>query len=188
MYPPQMVDYEEDQSLLSASDHVSKAQSGKYEYRRNTDYDTSYYHIYKGDRRAGRMDIQHFDDEGYDDYEPTQHKVALLQMAKGHGAAAMTALGIAQNRAAAEHNKLTPDTSLSPFSSRLVQNAQRRGLVTESRESGVSNYTTHMIPSDPMPPNQYRPGRRLNTEEVDAGRQTIRQMLGRGKPKSRPEQ
>lgn len=167
---------------MAASDHVSQAQSGKYEFRRNTDYDATYYRIYKGDMHVGSMDISHLDDDAYDEHEgsPYVNKVSLLHMAKGHAAAGMTALGIAQNRAAEYGSKLSPDASLSHYSSRVVRNAQNRGLVTEDRPNEVTNTMTHMIPK---PANPYRLGHPLNTEEVSAGRQTIRQTLKRGRPK-----
>ena len=72
---------------MAASDHVSQAQSGKYQFRRNTDYDSTYYHVYKGDMQVGKMEISHMDDDEYDDHEGTPYinKVSLLHMAKGHG-------------------------------------------------------------------------------------------------------
>ena len=168
---------------MAASDHVSQAQSGKYQFRRNTDYDSTYYHVYKGDMQVGKMEISHMDDDEYDDHEGTPYinKVSLLHMAKGHGVAAMTALGIAQNRAAEYGSKLTPDASLSHYSSRLVKNLQGRGLVTDDRPNWVSNTMTHAVAS-PYPESSYRPGYRLNTEEVHAGRQTIRGMLKGSRP------
>lgn len=166
---------------MAASDHVSQAQSGKYQYRRNTDYDSTYYHVYKGDMHVGKMEISHMDDEGYDDHEgsPYINKVSLLHMAKGHGLAGMTALGIAQNRAAEYGSKLTPDASLSRYSAPLVQKLQGRGFVTEGRPTEVTNTMSHMIP---RPANPYRPGYALRTDEVNEGRQTIRGMMKRSKP------
>lgn len=171
---------------MSASDHVSQAQSGRYQFHREDDFGETHYRIYRDDRRVGRMTISHGDDDDWDEYsggygQSREHKVALLQMVKGHSAAGMLALGVAHNVASDEGVKLTHDSSLSHYSSRLVQNAQRRGLVTEDRPNAQTNMVAHMLPAEE--PSHYKPGERIRTDEVNAGRRTIRKMVKQGRPK-----
>jgi hypothetical protein len=168
---------------VAASDHVSQAQSGKYQYHRQSDYDKTSYRVYKGEEEIGGLHISHRDPEtGYEwdeDEGPVPHTASEMKFARGHSAAAMTTIGIAAQQALAEGSKLMPDRDLSEHSSKLVRGLQGRGLVTGSAPTGVTNSMTFMTPQ--LAHRDWRQGARLNTDEVSSGRQFIKDAIWAGK-------
>lgn len=163
---------------MSADEHLSKAQTERYQYHLQHDWSGArYLNVYKGEHRVGNMGVY---PEDYDDNdEPLDEPVARvggMSVAPGHRHIVPTMIGVMKNRMDVEEDlKLVPSTNLSEHSSRLVQKLQGRGLVTDSRESGQSNDIGFGGPV--LTPPHLRKGQRLHTEEVDQGRKLMRQQL-----------
>lgn len=156
---------------MSASDHVSKAQTGKYEYHmEGGDYtnDARGINVYKGDKMAGTMTV-------LPDSDRTAN-VYFMGVDPRHRHIVPTMIGIAQREMSAYGMELQPSTDLSEHSSRLVRKLQGRGLVTGSAESEASNDIEFRSYNATIPENR-REGRRLNTETVSLGRNHMRQQL-----------
>ena len=154
----------------------------KYQFHKETDFDRTSFLVYKGDKEVGGLHVTHRDEHGYEwdeDNGPAPHRVSGMKFAKGHSAAAMTAVGIAAENAVAAGSKLTPDDDLSKHSSKLVQGLQRRGLVTESADTNVTNQMDFMDEWHAYPED--RQGERLTTGTVSRGRRFIRDAIYAGK-------
>lgn len=156
---------------MSASDHVSKAQTGKYEYHmEGGDYTHSAraINVYKGEKMAGTMTVTPDSDRTAEVY--------FMGVDPRHRHIVPTMIGLAQREMSASGMTLQPSTDLSADSSRLVRKLQGRGLVTGSAESEASNDIEFRHYNATILPHQ-REGRRLNTSTVALGRSHIRQQL-----------
>lgn len=163
---------------MSASDHLSTDQSGRYQYHLQHDWSgAKYLNVYKGEHRVGNMGV--YPDDYDENDEPLDEPVARvggMSVAPGHRHIVPTMIGVMHNHMENyEGTRLVPSANLSEHSSRLVQKLQGRGLVTENRESGVSNDIGFGGPV--YTPEHLRKGNRLNTEEVSHGRKFMRQQL-----------
>ena len=154
---------------MTAVDNVSKYQFHEHAYSPNI----SQYYAYKGNEEVGSMSIYHhpvITPEG-------EAEVAGMRVAPGHRHITGTMIGIAASKMAEKGLKMTPSDDLSEHSSRLVGHLQDRGLVTGTRFADATN-DIDFLPSRPVPAT-HRLGQRLNTDEVNEGRQHIRRLLKR---------
>lgn len=154
---------------MSADEHVSKYQFYRAD-RQRARYSISDYEVHKGNYKVAEMGVMNF---GQSDDE---HEVSALYADEQHRHVVPTLLGIAQNAAQAAGKKLVPSNALSPYSGALVKGLKGRGLVSEHREDEATN-TADFVSSKAQWSGGEANGQRLNTDEVTAGRQTIRAAL-----------
>lgn len=159
---------------MSANEHVSKYQFYRAD-RQRARYSMSDYEVHKGDYKVAEMGVLSFGE--------SEHEVSALYADEQHRHVVPTLLGIAHNAAQAAGTKLIPSNALSPYSGALVKGLKQRGLVTDHREDEATN-TADFGSSKAQWSGGEGNGRRLDTTEVNEGRQTIRQAI-KGRPKRR---
>jgi hypothetical protein len=158
---------------VSARDHLNTDQTYQYHHMDYPDVDADAYYVYKGREEVGDMLINR---------DPGKATLVSMNVAKGHRAIAGTMLGIAGRSAEARGAKLLPPEDLSAHSSKLVQGAQGRGLVTGSHANEQTNRLNFRRARHVMP--SARIGDRLNTNVVNEAREHIRNTI-RQRPKRR---
>jgi hypothetical protein len=120
----------------------------------------------------------------YDPPLPGVHKVDTLVGTEGARAPNMVMLGIAENAARSEGTSLMPAEDLSKHSSRLIEHLKGTGAVPEGSSTRVTN-KIQFSPEYSLGPRSVEPSRRVPEEQVQAGRQTVRQVL-RGSQDRKP--
>lgn len=155
------------------------------------EYDEDWYTGYKSstpvETSSGKVIGQQGRLFGYKPPLPASHEVHYLAGTREHRAMNMTMLGVAENVARSEGTTLNPSDDLSRHSSRLVGHLKMSGAVPDSASTRVTNSIQFQSPY-PAGRQPFFPEDRLHPDEVEAGRNTVRQIIRGDKPRRNKDQ
>lgn len=162
--------------------HNDPQQGERHEIQSHEDEDYGDTHSYRALNAAGHvvasLGVSRSDTDYESDDWSHRHKVETLFSAKEGRFTAMTMLGIAQNRAMAETGEgLKTPSDLSHHSASLVRGLQQRGVVGTGASASTQNNITW---ASVRAPASYDPDyERMGTQEVRAGKRTVRDTIRR---------